>query len=68
MPEADLLEKALDILGDNPNGFFLVAESDDMDSAAHEHDGVNVIKTPARPSTRWSRSSRSSARRIPTCC
>ncbi len=45
VPEADLLAKALDILGDDPDGFMLVAESDDMDSAAHEHDGVNVIKT-----------------------
>ena len=42
--EAVLLEKALEILGDNPNGFFLAAESDDMDSAAHEHDGENVIR------------------------
>ena len=45
VPEADLLEKSLELLSQNPNGFFLVAESDDMDSAAHEHDGVNVIKT-----------------------
>jgi len=42
--EAVLLEKALEILGENPNGFFLVAESDDLDSAAHEHDGKNVIR------------------------
>ncbi len=45
VPEADLLEKSLELLSQDPNGFFLVAESDDMDSAAHEHDGVNVIKT-----------------------
>jgi alkaline phosphatase len=45
VPEADLLEKSLEILSQNPNGFFLVAESDDMDSAAHEHDGKNVIAT-----------------------
>jgi len=45
VPEADLLAKALDILEEDPDGFMLVAESDDMDSAAHEHDGVNVIKT-----------------------
>ena len=46
--------KALEILGQNPNGFFLVTESDDLDSAAHEHDGKNVIKA-GRASTRWSR-------------
>jgi alkaline phosphatase len=40
-----LFEKSLDILAQNPNGFFLVAESDDMDSAGHEHDGTNVIRT-----------------------
>ena len=44
VPEADLLAKALEILGQDPDGFFLVAESDDLDSAAHEHDGVNVIR------------------------
>lgn len=44
VPEEVLLEKALEILGQNPNGFILVAESDDLDSAAHEHDGVNVIR------------------------
>jgi alkaline phosphatase len=45
VPAADLLEKSLEILSQDPDGFFLVAESDDMDSAAHEHDGKNVIKT-----------------------
>lgn len=40
-----LFEKALEILSQDPDGFFLVTESDDMDSAAHEHDGQNVIKT-----------------------
>ena len=40
-----LFEKALEILSQDPDGFFLVTESDDMDSAAHEHDGENVIKT-----------------------
>jgi alkaline phosphatase len=42
--EADLLAKSLEILSQDPDGFFLVAESDDMDSAAHEHDGENVIR------------------------
>jgi alkaline phosphatase len=45
VPEEDLLAKSLELLSQDPDGFFLVAESDDMDSAAHEHDGVNVIKT-----------------------
>jgi alkaline phosphatase len=45
VPAADLLEKSLEILGQDPDGFFLVAESDDMDSAGHEHDGTNVIRT-----------------------
>ncbi len=40
-----LFAKALEILSQDPDGFFLVTESDDMDSAAHEHDGQNVIKT-----------------------
>jgi alkaline phosphatase len=44
VPEADLLAKSLEILSQDPDGFFLVAESDDLDSAAHEHDGKNVIK------------------------
>jgi alkaline phosphatase len=45
VPVADLFSQTLEILGQNPNGFFLAAESDDMDSAAHEHDGRNVIRT-----------------------
>ena len=43
--EPVLFAKALEILSQDPDGFFLVTESDDMDSAAHEHDGQNVIKT-----------------------
>jgi alkaline phosphatase len=43
--EPVLFAKALDILSQDPDGFFLVTESDDLDSAAHEHDGQNVIKT-----------------------
>ncbi len=44
VPAADLLAKSLELLSQDPDGFFLVAESDDLDSAAHEHDGVNVIR------------------------
>ena len=43
--EPVLFAKALEILSQDPDGFFLVTESDDLDSAAHEHDGENVIKT-----------------------
>jgi alkaline phosphatase len=42
--EPDLFAKAIEILSQDPDGFFLMAESDDMDSAGHEHDGANVIK------------------------
>lgn len=38
-----LVSKALDILGQNENGFFLVIESDDLDSDAHEHDAQNMM-------------------------
>lgn len=38
-----LVSKALDILGNNDKGFFLVIESDDLDSAGHEHDAQNMM-------------------------
>lgn len=38
-----LVSKALDILGQNDQGFFLVIESDDLDSDAHEHDAQNMM-------------------------
>ncbi|MGE0215138.1 alkaline phosphatase [Mycolicibacterium sp.] len=38
-----LVAKALDILGANEKGFFLVIESDDLDSDAHEHDAQNMM-------------------------
>lgn len=41
-PEA-LVTKALDILGEDEDGFFLVIESDDLDSDAHEHDAQNMM-------------------------
>lgn len=44
VPAWKLMEKSLELLSQNPNGFMLVAESDDLDSAAHEHDGKNVIR------------------------
>lgn len=38
-----LVSKALDILGQNDKGFFLVIESDDLDSDGHEHDAANMM-------------------------
>lgn len=38
-----LVSKALDILGSNDKGFFLVIESDDLDSDGHEHDAQNMM-------------------------
>lgn len=38
-----LVSKALDILGQNDKGFFLVIESDDLDSDGHEHDAQNMM-------------------------
>lgn len=43
VPPEDLVSKALDILGENEEGFFLVIESDDLDSDAHEHDAQNMM-------------------------
>jgi alkaline phosphatase len=44
VPEEDLVEKALEILGQNPNGFFLAIEVDELDDAGHEHDGTATIQ------------------------
>ena len=44
VPAGELMAKSLELLSQDPDGFFLVAESDDLDSAGHEHDGVNVIR------------------------
>jgi len=45
VPVKDMVTKALSVLGQNPNGFFLAMESDDLDSAGHEHDVRNVIQS-----------------------
>lgn len=45
VPVKDMVTKALEILGQNPNGFFMAIESDDLDSAGHEHDLRNVIQS-----------------------
>jgi alkaline phosphatase len=43
VPEQKLVAKALEILGQNPNGFFLAIEVDELDDAGHEHDGKATI-------------------------
>ncbi len=45
VPVKDMVTKALEIAGQNPNGFFMAMESDDLDSAGHEHDVRNVIES-----------------------
>ena len=45
VPEPDLMEKALEILGQNPEGFFIAADVDELDDAGHEHDGKSVIQS-----------------------
>lgn len=45
VPVVDMVRKALDIADNNPNGFFFAMESDDLDSAGHEHDVRNVIQS-----------------------
>jgi alkaline phosphatase len=45
VPVKDMVRKALEIAGQNPNGFFMAMESDDLDSAGHEHDVRNVIES-----------------------
>ncbi|MGB2851718.1 MAG: alkaline phosphatase [Solirubrobacterales bacterium] len=44
VPEEDLVAKALELLGQNPNGFFLAIEVDELDDAGHEHDGRSSIQ------------------------
>lgn len=43
VPPEKMVAKALDILGGNAKGFFLVVESDDLDSDGHEHDARNMM-------------------------
>ncbi|MGA7396760.1 MAG: alkaline phosphatase [Solirubrobacterales bacterium] len=45
VPVKDMVTKALEIADQNPNGFFMAMESDDLDSAGHEHDVKNVIQS-----------------------
>lgn len=45
VPEEKLVAKALELLGQNPKGFFLAIEVDELDDAGHEHDGKSTITT-----------------------
>lgn len=45
VPVKDMVTKALSILDQDPDGFFMAMESDDLDSAGHEHDVRNVIQS-----------------------
>ena len=45
VPEPKLLEKALEILGQNPEGFFVAVDVDELDDAGHEHDGKSIIQS-----------------------
>ena len=45
VPVKDMVTKALSILDQDPEGFFMAIESDDLDSAGHEHDVRNVIQS-----------------------
>ena len=45
VPEEASVTKALEILGQDPNGFFLAIEVDEHDDAGHEHDGQFIIET-----------------------
>ena len=40
---ADMAAKAIDILSDNPEGFFLMVEGGQIDSAAHVSDALNTL-------------------------
>jgi alkaline phosphatase len=44
VPQEDSVAKALEVLGQNPNGFFLAIEVDELDDAGHEHDGKTSIE------------------------
>ena len=43
VPTPYLVQRALEILDQDPEGFFMAIEVDGLDSAAHEHDGATTI-------------------------
>lgn len=44
VPQEKLVEKALEILGQDPEGFFMAIDVDELDDGGHEHDGRTVIQ------------------------
>ncbi len=45
MPEHELVQKALDILSKDPEGFFMAIDVDETDDAGHVHDGQVLLKS-----------------------
>ncbi len=45
VPEHVLVQKALDIASQNPKGFFMAIDVDEIDDAGHDHDGPLMIKS-----------------------
>jgi alkaline phosphatase len=45
VPEHELVQKALDILSQDPQGFFLAIDVDETDDAGHVHDGQSLLKS-----------------------
>lgn len=41
---AEMTQKAIDILSNNPNGFFLMVEGGQIDSVSHVNDAANAIR------------------------
>lgn len=41
---AEMTQKAVDVLSENANGFFLMVEGGRIDHAAHQHDAAGIIK------------------------
>lgn len=47
VPEHELVAKALEILSQDPDGFFMAIDVDETDDAGHIHDGVSLLKSGA---------------------
>jgi alkaline phosphatase len=45
VPEHELVRKALDILSQDPQGFFMAIDVDETDDAGHVHDGQSLLKS-----------------------
>ena len=68
VPQEDSVAKALEVLGENPNGFFLAIEVDELDDAGHEHDGKTSIEIGRAGQPDRRRRSRSTGSRTRTFC